>query len=293
LFVPPLRRLFRAYEYILIGYFVYTSALALALPLKPPVPAVVLSLNVLVVGGLGFLAYVDSLRGREFLAVVRDWYAPPLFLLAYREMGWFAQPHTSRALEDAWVVWDRILLNEWGLRSLIEALGPVGPGLLEIAYVFVYAMAPLAMVAFYVCKCRDRVPDFLFNFTLAVLAVYALFPYFPSEPPWANYPGADFPTYETVFRRFNRAMLESQGIHTSVFPSAHVSGAMSAAFAVMRLLPERRWLGWAWLTLAILIATATVYCRYHYTADALAGLGIAVAATAVSAWRERRRRTAA
>ena len=63
---------------------------------------------------------------------------------------------------------------------------------------------------------------------------------------------------------------------------------MSAAFGVMRLLPERRWLGWAWLVLAILIAVATVYCRYHYTADALAGFAIAVAATAVSArlvWR--------
>ncbi len=285
-------RLFRSYEYILLSYFLYTSVLALVLPLKRPVPAVVLALNALVLGGLAFLAYADSLRRREFLAIVRDWYAPSLLLLAYREMGWFAQPHTSRVLEDAWVAWDRLLLNEWGLRKVIEVLGPVGPGILEIAYVFVYAMAPLAMAAFYLCKCRDRVPAFLFNFTLAVLIVYALFPYFPSEPPWYNYPGADFPTYETIFRRLNRAMLESQGIHTSVFPSAHVAGAMSAAFGVMRLLPERKWLGRAWLALAILIAVATVYCRYHYSADALAGLGIAVAATAVSVRWEKRSRMA-
>jgi len=286
--VAALLRLFRPYEYVLIAYFLYTSVLALVLPLKPPVPAVVLVMNAIVLGGMGFLAYADSLRRRELLAIVRDWYAPPLLLLAYREMGWFAQPHTSTALEDAWVVWDRLLLNEWGLRAVVEALGPVGPGLLEIAYVFVYAMAPLAMAAFYLCKCRERVPAFLFNFTLAVLAVYALFPYFPSEPPWYNYPGADFPTYETIFRRFNRAMLESQGIHTSVFPSAHVSGAMAAAFAVMRLLPEKKWLGWAWLVLAILIAVATVYCRYHYAADAVAGFVIAVGATGLTVWWEKR-----
>lgn len=278
---------FRTYEYIIAAYFLYTSALALALPLKPPVPAVTLVLNAAVLGGLVLLAYADALRRRQFLSIVRDWYTPPLMLLAYREMGWFARPHVSTALEDGWVLWDRLLLNEWGLRSLVEVLGPVGPGLLEAAYIFVYPMLPMGIAALYLADRRERVPAFLFNFTLAVLAVYALFPYFPSEPPWTNYPGQDFPTYDTVFRRFNSAMLRGQGIHTSVFPSAHVAGGMSAAFALIRLLPERIWVGRIWLVLAILIAVATVYCRYHYAVDALAGLAIAVAASGVSAWRDR------
>lgn len=278
---------FRTYEYIIAAYFLYTSALALALPLKPPIPAVTLGLNTAVLGGLVVLAYADSLRRREFLGIVRDWYTPPLMLLAYREMGWFAQPHLSTALEDGWVVWDRLLLDAWGLRRLVEFLGPVGPGLLEIAYIFVYPMLPLSIAALYVAGRRERVPAFLFNFTLAVLAVYALFPYFPSEPPWTNYPGQDFPAYDTVFRRFNAAMLRGQGIHTSVFPSAHVAGGMSAAFALIRLLPEKKWVGRTWLALATLIAVATVYCRYHYAADAAAGLGIAVAASWVSARRDR------
>jgi len=286
--VPKKPPFFRAYEYIIIAYFIYTSVLAFVLPLKAPVPAVTLGLNVLVLGGLVFLAYADSLRRREFLSIVRDWYAPPLLLLAYREMGWFAQPHTSTALEDAWVVWDRLLLNEWGLRYIIEALGPVGAGLLEIAYVFVYPMAPFAMAALYIFERRERVEPFLFNFMLAVLGVYAMFPYFPSEPPWTVFPGQDFPAYDTVFRQFNAWMLGGQGIHTSVFPSAHVSGAISAALALMRLLPEKPWVGRAWLVLAIMIATATVYCRYHYAADAIAGFGIALLATGISVWRERR-----
>jgi len=286
--VPKKPPFFRSYEYIILAYFTYTSVLAFVLPLKAPVPAVTLGLNVLVLGGLVFLAYADSLRRREFLSIVRDWYAPPLLLLAYREMGWFAQPHTSTALEDAWVVWDRLLLNEWGLRYIIEALGPVGAGLLEIAYVFVYPMAPFAMAALYIFERRERVEPFLFNFMLAVLGVYAMFPYFPSEPPWTVFPGQDFPAYDTVFRQFNAWMLGGQGIHTSVFPSAHVSGAISAALALMRLLPEKPWVGRAWLVLAIMIATATVYCRYHYAADAIAGFGIALLATGISVWRERR-----
>ena len=282
------RPFFRSYEYIIISYFAYTSALAVLLPLNHPVPAVTIGLNVLVLGGLVFLAFADSFRRGEFLGVVRDWYTPPLLLLAYREMGWFAQQHTSAALEESWVAWDRLLLNEWGVRHLIEALGPIGPGLLEIAYIFVYPMAPFGIAALYLLDRRERVEPFLFNFALAVLAVYALFPYFPSEPPWTVFPGQDFPAYDTVFRQFNARMLGGQGIHTSVFPSAHVSGAMSAAFALIRLLPERKWVGRAWLVLAILIATATVYCRYHYLADALAGFGIALAATGVSVWVESR-----
>lgn len=284
------RPLFRSYEYIIIAYFTYTSVLVLLLPLKPPIPAVTLGINALILGGLVFLGWVDSLRRTEFLSIVRDWYAPPLLLLAYREMGWCAQPHLNTALEDAWVVWDRVLFYDLGFKALIESLGPVLPGLLEMAYIFVYPMAPLGMAALYIFQRRERIEPFLFNFILAVLVVYALFPYFPSEPPWTVFPGQDFPAYDTVFRRVNGSMLRGQGIHTSVFPSAHVAGAMSAAFALIRLLPEKKWVGRAWMGLALGIALATVYCRYHYTADALAGFGISLVATGASAWREQRQR---
>ena len=84
----------------------------------------------------------------------------------------------------------------------------------------------------------------------------------------------------TVFRRFNWWMLGGYGIHTSVFPSAHVAGAFSTAFAMISTLPEHRWVGRLLLVIAILIATATVYGRYHYAADAVAGFVMAVAAFA-------------
>jgi membrane-associated phospholipid phosphatase len=82
----------------------------------------------------------------------------------------------------------------------------------------------------------------------------------------------------TVFRRFNQAMLGGLGIHTSVFPSAHVAGAFGAAFNMMATLPEHRWVGRVLLVIAVLIATATVYGRYHYAADAVAGFLMCLAA---------------
>lgn len=275
------RRL-RPSEIVLAAYFVYTSVLALALPVSAAVTRVTLAMNLVVLGGLALLAYAHSLRRRPLLAIVRDWYAPPMILLAYREMGWFALPHPSTALEQSWVVWDRLLLNHVGLRDLIEVFGPTLPLALESSYSLVYAMPPFALAMLYAFRQRRQAEGLLFPLVLAVLSVYALFPLFPSEPPWTVFPGEDLPSYDSPVRRFNAAMLRSQGIHTSVFPSAHVAGSFAVAFAMRRLLRGRKWVGRLLLALAVSIALATVYGRYHYAADAAAGFAISVAATAVA-----------
>jgi membrane-associated phospholipid phosphatase len=235
------------------------------------------------------LAYAESIRGSRLLSIARDWYPTPLMLLAYREMGWFARAHLNTSLEDAWVVWDRLALNEWGVRVVIEFLGPLLPSLLEISYSLVYTIAPFSMAMFYAAHRRQRLDSFLFVFLIGILSAYALFPYFPSEPPWTVFPGEDVPTYATPFRRLNAGLLSRWGIHTSVFPSAHVSGAFSAAFAMMRYLPEKRWVGRLLLAMAVSIATATVYGRYHYLVDALAGLTISLAALGFGVLADRRR----
>jgi membrane-associated phospholipid phosphatase len=134
-----------------------------------------------------------------------------------------------------------------------------------------YALAPFAVAMIYVYRRRERVDRLLFPFLLAVLLCYVQFPFWPSEPPRTVFPGEDFPSVITVFRKFNWAMLSGYGIHTSVFPSAHVAGAFGVAFATIRALPEHPWVGRLLLVIAVLIATATVYGRYHYLADAVAG----------------------
>jgi membrane-associated phospholipid phosphatase len=272
----------RASEWLLAGYFVYTALLAQILPLRPPIPALTAVLNLTILAGYALLAYADSFRRRLFLGVIRDWFPFPLLLLAYREMGWFAQPQQQHRLEEIWVAWDRALLYGLGVKSAIESLGPVLPALLEISYTLVYTLGPLAVVILYASGRRERVESFVFTFALGVLLAYVQFPFWPSEPPRTVFPGQDFPAIDTVFRRLNWWMLGGYGIHTSVFPSAHVSGAFSAAFAMRRVLPEKLWPGRFLLVMAILIATATVYGRYHYFADAAAGLGLALAAEGIS-----------
>ncbi|MGZ4989059.1 MAG: phosphatase PAP2 family protein, partial [Limisphaerales bacterium] len=66
--------------------------------------------------------------------------------------------------------------------------------------------------------------------------------------------------------------------HSSVFPSAHVSSAFSAAWGLLAYLPERKRFGILMLVYAVSVAIATIYGRYHYAVDALAGLGVSLVA---------------
>ncbi len=277
----------RRSEWVLMVYLVYTGVLSLVLPVRAPIPAITVALNTIVIAGFLLLAYAYSFRKPEFLGIMRDWYPVPLMLLCYREMGWFAPAEHTYALEQSWELWDKTLLNNLGLRAAIESLGPVVPSILEVAYLLVYTIPSIGLAMLYVYHRRDRADRFVYQFLLGILIAYTLFPCFPSEPPRTVFPGEDLPSYLTVFRRMNLWLLGGYGIHTSVFPSAHVSGAFSGAFGMIRLLPEHPWVGRFLLVLAILIATATVYGRYHYGADALAGFVVSLAALGIASLTDR------
>ncbi|MGP8243516.1 MAG: phosphatase PAP2 family protein [Bryobacteraceae bacterium] len=271
----------RRSEWVVLAFLIYAAVLGAALPVAPAVGVRVISLNLAILSGYLLLIALDWYRPTLALSVMRDWAPLAVVILAYREMGWFAQPHLDHALEARWVVWDHAVLRGGG-KALIEALGPVLPSILEIAYSLVYALAPFALAMLYIYHRREKADRFLLVFVTGVLLCYAQFPFWPSEPPRVVFFGQDFPAYDTVFRRFNWWLLGNYGIHTSVFPSAHVAGAFAAAFGAWRAMPERRWLRSFLLTMAILIATATVYGRYHYLADAAAGLAMALLAAAIA-----------
>lgn len=268
----------RSSEWLLIAYFSYCALCGLVLDVRPGVTRVLIALNAVVIAGLLLAAYAENLRHREVLRIMRDWYPLPLMLLAYREMGWLAPPYHTYELEQGWIVWDRLLLNEWGLRRAIEFTGAALPALLELSYALVYTIAPFCMGWIYYRGRRARMNTFVTCFLSGIFLSYALFPFFPSEPPRTVFPGSDMPEISTVFRRFNLGLVGTYGIHTSVFPSAHVSGAFSAAFGMRQVFPEEPCVWRALLILATLIATATVYGRYHYAVDAVAGFFVALAA---------------
>jgi membrane-associated phospholipid phosphatase len=261
-------------EWILFAFLLYAPALTFFVPAPDGLGARLASLNLAVILVYAGLVYVDSVKPRRMIAVIRDWLPLGMILLAYREMGWFAMPHPAALLESRWIAWDRVVLEHGG-RALIESVGPVLPSLLELSYALVYALPVLALAALYLYGRREMADRFLTVVLLSVLLCYAQFPFWPSEPPRVVFAGLDFPSYHTIFRRFNLWMLGNYGIHTSVFPSAHVAGALSTAFGFRLAMPEGKRVYRLLFAIAILIAIATVYGRYHYLADAACGAIIA------------------
>jgi membrane-associated phospholipid phosphatase len=267
-------RFVRRSEWALSAFLLYAAIMAAVMPLPPAIRVRTIGLNLTLLSGYAWLV---SRPPRKYWSMARDWLPLSLTLLAYREMGWFARPHTNHSLEARWVVWDHVVLRG-GAKAAIESLGPVLPSLLEVAYLLVYALGPFSVAMLYIYGHRNRVDRFLFLFVTGVLLCYAQFPFWPSEPPRAVFPTEDLPAYITVFRRWNLWLLGAGGIHTSVFPSGHVAAAFSAALGMWLFLPEHKWVGRLLGVTAVLIAVATVYGRYHYLVDAVAGLLMVAAA---------------
>ena len=268
----------RLSECVLIAFFSYIAIVALffRLPheLRYAAFAVVACVIIVSVG----LADCEHRSGSRVFSIVRDWLPIAFTLTAYREMNWFATAHKEHTLEHAWIVWDRWLLHDRGMRTLIEISGWMGPLFLELCYLLVYAAGPIAVGILYGHRRRDLVDRVLATYLFGTLLAYALFPYFPSDPPRTVFAGMDIPGVMTPVRQLNLAIVGGYGIHSSVFPSAHVSSAFSAGWGLLVFFPEKRRLGWGMLVYAVCVSLATIYGRYHYAADAAAGIAISIAA---------------
>ncbi len=266
----------RATEWVLAGYFWYTLALTVVLPLQTGLRFRSLGASL---GALVLLYWMRRLATAGPLGVIRDILPVGGVFLAYRQVGWFAQPQTELTLELEWVRWDRILLSDWHLAEAIESLGPVLPAALEFLYLLTYVLAPAGLALLAATGRRDRVDRLLALYAASAVASYALYPYFPSEPPRTVFPGDLASPYESVFRTVNWWILGQGGIHTSVFPSGHTASAFGAAFGLLFAVPERRCYGIAMVAIACGISVATIYGRYHFAVDAIAGLVVSCIAS--------------
>ena len=276
--VPGALGTLRSSERLLTGYFGYVALISALFPLGPQVKWLALAVFVLVVGLVVSLSVAESYGSQEIFSMARDWIPLALTLVAYREMDLFSPLARDYNLELRWLEWDRKLLYGAGIQGAIESLGAVLPAYLEFCYLLVYAVGPVSVAILYFQRRRELVNRLLLVYLAGTLLAYALFPYFPSDPPRTLFGGTDLPNVVTPVRRLNLWIVGGYGIHSSVFPSAHVSSAFSAAWALLWLLPDKRKYGWGLLAYAASVAVATVYGRYHYAADAVAGLGVSAIA---------------
>lgn len=276
-------RSFRTSDWVLIAYFVYVACLPPFFPDRPHLHFQPFLIAVAVFALELVLAWGAQTRWGSAVGMIRDWMPILLTLVAFQEMEIFLPRRFDHHFENEWIRQDIRLLGQWHLRALIESFGPALPYYFEFCYLVVYGLGPSCVGLLYGTGNRRSV-DVFFTFYLAgTLGAYALFPFFPSEPPRLLYPTAVIPTVTTWVRVFNLWILKKGTIHVGVFPSAHVSSAFAAAWGMFFVLPRKR-IAWALLVYALSVSLSTIYGRYHYTADVLAGTGISVLAGAICWW---------
>jgi membrane-associated phospholipid phosphatase len=267
----------RAPEWLFLAYFIYAAVLPLALHDRPNLrhqPIWVLLAVALV---LMMIARAEAYFPVA-ISCFRDFLPLGLTLVSFEEMNLFAPQHFDGRLEQGWIRWDHVLLHDWHFRAAMESFGWLIPVYLEFCYLLVYGLGTYCIIVLYVKGRRADIDRFFLICLTGTLVAYALFPYFPSQPPRIVFPGLDDPAVTSWLRRFNLWILRKATIHAGVFPSAHVSSAFAAAWAMFVLLPKQKRFGWGVLIYAISVSVATIYGRYHYAADVAAGFGVSLIA---------------
>jgi membrane-associated phospholipid phosphatase len=281
----------RASEWMLVGYFAYVAVLSACWRSNPGLSSGAFG----ILAAVGLMLLLVAQAEAYFPAAIshfRDFLPLGLTLAAFEEMNLFAPRQFDRRLELSWIRWDHVLLHEWHLRAAIERLGSAIPIYLELCYLLVYGLGTYCVIVLYLKHKRQEVDRFFLICLTGTLVAYALIPFFPSQPPRLLFPGMDDPTITSWVRRFNLWILKKASIHVGVFPSAHVSSAFAAAWAMFLLLPRQKRFGWGVLAYAISVSTATIYGRYHYAADVAAGFGVSLIAGALFLWLRRGRQAA-
>jgi membrane-associated phospholipid phosphatase len=278
----------RPSELVEVIYFFYLSALTLFLTGRPHADVRVLFVAVTVAASVSLLAIAQKQWHPFTFSIVRDWWALALVLVAYRTLDLFAPEHYWSGLERAWLQLDVKLLEHWHVRSMIECCGPLFSMYLETCYLLTSTAGCFAVALLYVAGKRERANRFLSVYVLGTLLSYAVIPFFPTRPPRVAFPETAWPQVVTTIRLYNLLVLSKAGIHTGVWPSAHVSSTFSAAWGLFLCCPERKRFGWIFLVYACSVAAATVYGRYHFAVDAAAGFAVSLLACGIVQWIFRR-----
>ena len=134
------------------------------------------------------------------------------------------------------------------------------------AYYLLIGLPPLALM---LLGRTAALRDLVFRLMLTYLTCYAIYLVYPVYGPGLTLPRYAGPLTDGPFYRLVDSALGAGDSPGSAFPSSHVAGAVTIAYACSRWLP-RRIATLLWLE-AIGVLVSTVYTQNHFPVDALAG----------------------
>ena len=205
-------------------------------------------------------------------SIIRDWLPAALLLVPYWQVGQFftgADPATEKRLAN----FDRAFFRWLGVQPEQARISKGLAAYFQLAYLMVYPLIPLALVALYKTGMRGKVDFYWVVVLLTTDLCYGLTLFIRALPPRVL-PGYDtFRMPQTWVGSLNRGILDGASIKAITCPSGHVACSLAGALALLRLEP---WVGAIFLWAALSIAAATVLGGYHYVADVLLAVLIAV-----------------
>jgi hypothetical protein len=261
----------RVAEWIVVAYFASLAGAALARRLPPARRLRVVSQAAGAIAVVTWISRYDCGIG----AAARNW-LPALYLLA---MYW---------VPAALVTSPNVMLERWlragddrywrGLAGgLRERISPLGREILELTYLFCYALIPIGLATLAVIGAEDAADRYWTAVLLAGALSYGPLPWLATYPPRVT--GGPAGREDGYIRMVNLHVLGRASVQWNTFPSGHVATAMAAALAVSASAPRA---GAALLIVAVGIALAAIAGRYHYVADVAAASVVALLAFAVS-----------
>lgn len=243
-----------------VAYFGYVAVVGLALPGLPGRQRRLAA----AAAGVG-LALTAGAYAAEGFWLRSLWLPLLLLLVGYWASGtlWIGpDPRVERLL----AAFDRAL----DVPRLAARLPRVACELLEVSYVGIYALIPIALLL-HVRYAPDADPGRFWTVVLATDYIcFAMLPWIQTRPPRAL--ETDVPCRSSV-RRLNLGLLERTSIGVNTVPSGHAAEAMAIALLLMNAPAPVASLG---LAGALFVSAGAVSGRYHYLLDVLAGWAVAV-----------------
>ena len=142
-------------ELATLAFFVYITFAALAFHLAAREFAIIVTLNFVTVATL--MALRRNCQRAPWLAAAADLFPALLILVAYRESGLLLTPDPAHHLDDVFIRWDRVLLQNHFVDVLLQAGAPWLQHYLEFAYLLCYPLVPLGVAAIHFATRQNAV----------------------------------------------------------------------------------------------------------------------------------------
>jgi membrane-associated phospholipid phosphatase len=262
---------------------VFVSLLAVAAWLRPLGLSRQLMVSKLALIAIGAIV-IERISGRRLppiaSPVVHDWLPATLLLVPYWQIGQFftgPDPRTEARL----AAFDRAFFKALGIRPANISISTAAGTYLEIAFLVVYPLMPLGLIALYATGLRQFVDYYWVVVLPSTYICFAITPFVQAMPPRMLSGYNTFTMPASKAEAFNHRVLHRASIQAITFPSGHVASATGAALVLLRL---ERWMDLIFLVIAISIAVATVVGGYHYAADVLLASVVAVAVFVATFW---------